>query len=189
MKITKQQLKQIIKEEIEIALNEMEVSGGWLSGTKDTQRPRSTPHRFGGTGKIRMQDPSGEMVAKEYAPKHVPMSPEERAETPAVELALHDIKGAMEDSTADSSAMHLLMLQTVERMAEVYLPFDKTDTPLPPAIAKMIELAIADDNAAIRSNFNRLWSKLIQYHRNKGLPLQPRVSHNFRTIDTIVRNM
>ena len=189
MKLTKSQLKQIIKEEIVIALNEMEVSGGWLSGTKDTRRPRSTPHRFGGTGKIRMQGPDGEMVAKEYAPKHVPMSPEERAETPAVELVLHDIAGVFEDLDTDTSPIHTLMLQTVERMAEMYLHFDKTNTPLPPAIAKMIELTMAEDYAAIRSNFNRLWTELLQYHRNENIQLPPRVSHNFRTIDTIVRNL
>jgi hypothetical protein len=76
------------------------------------------------------------------------------------------------------------MVETVGRMTSCY-----DENALPPAVSQMQILVDSRDYATIRSNFNKMWTELIQYHRDKGIQLQPRVSHNFRTIDTIVRNL
>ena len=76
------------------------------------------------------------------------------------------------------------MVETVGSMTRFY-----DHQSLPPAVAKIQQLVESRDYEAIRSNFNKMWTELVQYHRNKGIKLQPRVSHNFRTIDTIVRNL
>ena len=55
--------------------------------------------------------------------------------------------------------------------------------------AAMAEELFARDYETIRSEFNTMWTELVQYHRDRGIQLQPRVSHNFRIIDTIVRNL
>ena len=80
--------------------------------------------------------------------------------------------------------IYLLMLETIGRMTSCY---DEGD--LPPAVAQIQDLVSARDYETIRSDFNKMWTDLVQYHRDRGIQLQPRVSHNFRTIDTIVRNL
>jgi len=60
---------------------------------------------------------------------------------------------------------------------------------VPPALDEMIDLINARDYDTIRSDHNRMWTDLDNYHRAAGISMTPRVSHNFRAIDTIVRNM
>tara|TARA_B100001123_G_C14943545_1_gene880731 strand:+ start:251 stop:733 length:483 start_codon:yes stop_codon:yes gene_type:complete len=159
MKLTKSQLKQIIKEEIEIALNEMEVSGGNL--------PADHPARQA----LKL--------------------------TKDVDVLLDDINKTYEESLQgeDTDAIAVLLLETIKRMLTTPSNKDDPKSPLvykdrvPPPLAELAELTMAKDYAAIRSNFNRLWTQVLQWHRDTGISFPPRVSHNFRTIDTIVRNL
>jgi hypothetical protein len=157
MKITKQQLKQIIKEEIEIALNEMEVSGGNL--------PADHPARQG----LKTE----------------------------VEVLLDDIKKAsVYDDKDPFAAVRGLLLETIKRMLTTSSDEDNPNSPLvykdevAPAMVELAELTMERDYETIRSNFNRMWTDMIRWHRLPGKPtLLPRISHNFRTIDTIIRNL
>ena len=81
------------------------------------------------------------------------------------------------------SAVGALLDQMAKRMLSAY-----TDE-VPPDLDEMIDLINARDYEKIRKVHNSLWTKLIKYHRDTGIPMTPRVSHNFRAIDTIVRNM
>ena len=79
----------------------------------------------------------------------------------------------------------MLMLETVGRMVKCYTAEDT-----PPAVSRLRELVESRDYETIRKEFNTLWESLQKHHRdnNLGAP-HPRVSHTFRTIDTIVRNL
>ena len=78
----------------------------------------------------------------------------------------------------------MLMLETVGRMSSCY---GVDDTP--PPVSQLRSLVENKDYDTIRSEFGGLWNDLIAWHRDQGLQLQPKVSHTFRTIDTIVRNL
>ena len=80
-------------------------------------------------------------------------------------------------------AVGALLDQMAKRMLSAY-----TDE-VPPALDEMIDFINARDYETIRSGHNRMWTDLIQYHRDTGVKLQPQVSHNFRNIRTIVTNM
>ena len=143
MKITKQQLKQVIKEEIGIA-----VSGGNLPVGHSARQ--------------------GQELATD------------------VNVLLDDIVNALDglDYSASSAPIDALLLITAERMlTETY------SDEVPPALLQIINLILDRDYDTIRSDFNRMWTDLVQYHRDKGIKLQPRVSHNFRTIRTTVRHL
>ena len=134
MKITREQLKQIIKEEILDALDEQErPAGGGLGG------------------------PGG-------SPRHP--TPEER-----------------ERAGVDPAAALAGMLDFMaERMLSAY------DDEVPPPLQKMVDLIRDNDYESIQTDYNRMWADLIQHHRDTGTSLEPRVSHNFRAIGSILRN-
>tara|TARA_R100000315_G_C5130398_1_gene74523 strand:- start:50 stop:466 length:417 start_codon:yes stop_codon:yes gene_type:complete len=103
-----------------------------------------------------------------------------------VEVLLDDIEDAFErlDYSASSAPIEALLLETAKRMlTETY-----TDE-VPPSLVQIINLIMDRDYETIRSNFNLMWTNLVQYHRDNGIKLQPQVSHNFRTISTTIRNM
>lgn len=78
----------------------------------------------------------------------------------------------------------MLMLETVGRMTACY---EGASTPAP--VEQLKALVEARDYDTIRADFGDLWNDLIAFHRREGTQLQPKVSHTFRTIDTIVRNL
>ena len=101
------------------------------------------------------------------------------------QIIKEELESVVDNSPADNSAdaIGLLLDQIAERMLSAY-----TDE-VPPALQEMIDLIKARDYETIRSDHNRMWTELVQYHRDTGIPMTPRVSHNFRTIRTIVTNM
>ena len=134
MKITREKLVQIIKEEISnVSEEEERPAGGGLGGP-------------GGT------------------PRHPTPEERERAGVdPAAALA------GMLDFMAD-------------RMLSAY------DDEVPAPLQKMVDLIRERDYETIRSDHNRMWADLVQHHRDMGISLKPRVSHNFRAIGSILRN-
>ena len=125
-----------------------------------------------------------------------------------VEVLLDDIENAFAelDYSASSAPIEALLLETAKRMlTETY-----TDK-VPPSLAQIINLIMDRDYEPIRRGFNKMWSELTSYHRKLVQyyfdrsdhtdprkkkeeaqhlgGLKPRVSHNFRSIDTIVRNL
>jgi hypothetical protein len=102
-----------------------------------------------------------------------------------VEVLLNDIENASDelDYSASSAPIDASLFGAVKRVLSEY-----TDE-VPPDLQEMIDLILDRDYDTIRSEFNRMWTDLGRYHRNKRIPMTPRVSHNFRIIDTIVRNM
>tara|TARA_Y100001973_G_scaffold51697_1_gene76723 strand:+ start:1425 stop:1766 length:342 start_codon:yes stop_codon:yes gene_type:complete len=104
------------------------------------------------------------------------------------QIIKEELEGVMESPPADNStdAIGMQLDYMADRMLSAY-----TDE-VPPALQEMIDLIEARDYDTIRSDHNRMWTDLVQYHRdNKKMVggLTPRVSHNFRSIRTIVTNM
>ena len=101
------------------------------------------------------------------------------------QIIKEELESALESPPADNStdAIGLLLDQMAERMLSAY-----TDE-VPPDLEEMIDLINARDYETIRSDHNRMWTGLVQYHRDTGIPMTPRVSHNFRSIGTIIRSM
>jgi hypothetical protein len=77
----------------------------------------------------------------------------------------------------------MLLQETVGRMRACY------PEGAPPPVVRMGELVQNRDYDKIRDEFASLWAHLIEHHRTRGQAVQPRVSHTFRTIETIVRNL
>ena len=129
------------------------------------------------------------------------------------QIIKEELESVLENSPADNSArdIELLLDFTIDRI--ITTPYDEKDpnSPLvykdgiPSALQKMADLIKARDYKTIRSDFNKMWSELVSYHRKlveyyfeNGKKkdeaqhlggLKPRVSHNFRSINTIVRNL
>jgi hypothetical protein len=120
-------------------------------------------------------DPATEIETAEVEPTDEPPAPAPPQRPPSE---------TMYSEEDDQDPIYMLMLETIGRMTSCY-----AEDALPPPVAKMKTLIDSRDYESIRSNFNKMWTDLIQYHRDHGIQLQPRVSHNFRTIDTIVRNL
>ena len=101
------------------------------------------------------------------------------------QIIKEELEGVLDSSHADNStaAIGLLLDQIAERMLSAY-----TDE-VPPDLQEMIDLINARDYETIRSDHNRMWTNLVQYHRDTGIPMTPRVSHNFRSISTIIRSL
>ncbi|MEC7947000.1 MAG: hypothetical protein VX265_05490, partial [Myxococcota bacterium] len=113
------------------------------------------------------------------APDDAPVPAPAGEETPAPTAARPSL------SRADlQDPIHMLMLETVGRMSACYEGAES-----PPPVVQLRALVEARDYETIRSDFGDLWNDLIAFHRDEGTQLQPKVSHTFRTIDTIVRNL
>ena len=82
-------------------------------------------------------------------------------------------------------AVGALLDQMAKRMLSAYTD----EVQVPPALDDMIDLINARDYEKIRKVHNSLWTKLIKYHRDAEISMEPRVSHNFRSIDTMLRSM
>ena len=82
-------------------------------------------------------------------------------------------------------AVGALLDQMAKRMLSAYTD----EVQVPPALDDMIDLINARDYETIRSDFNLMWTNLVKYHRDNKIKLKPRVSHNFRSIDTMLRSM
>tara|TARA_R100000664_G_scaffold20919_1_gene30184 strand:- start:52 stop:384 length:333 start_codon:yes stop_codon:yes gene_type:complete len=101
------------------------------------------------------------------------------------QIIKEELEGVLENSPADNSARAIGMQLDwmADRMLSAY-----TDE-VPRALQEMIDLIKARDYDTIRSDHNRMWTDLVKYHRDTGNSMTPRVSHNFRSIRTIVSNM
>jgi hypothetical protein len=101
------------------------------------------------------------------------------------QIIKEELESALESPPADNSAraIELLLDFMLDRIISTY------DGEIPPAVQKMADLIEARDYDTIRSDFNRMWTDLVQYHRDTGIKLQPRVSHNFRSIGTTIRSL
>ena len=101
------------------------------------------------------------------------------------QIIKEELEGVLENSPADNSAraIELLLDFMIDRIISTY------DGEIPPAVQKMADLIEARDYDTIRSDFNRMWTDLVQYHRDTGIKLQPQVSHNFRSISTTIRSL
>ena len=100
------------------------------------------------------------------------------------QIIKEELESTLESPPADNSAdaIGMQLDYMADRMLSAY-----TDE-VPPALQEMIDLIKARDYETIRSDHNRMWTELVQYHRDTGNSMTPRVSHNFRTILTIVKN-
>ena len=101
------------------------------------------------------------------------------------QIIKEELESVLENSPADNStdAIAMTLDYMKDRMLSAY-----TDE-VPPALQEMIDLINARDYETIRSDHNRMWTDLVQYHRDTGISMEPRVSHNFRTIRTIVTDL
>jgi hypothetical protein len=166
MKITKSQLKKVIKEELMRMLNE---------------NPDLDPYD----------------IPVPNLPSRNPYRPSMDLETAGAQEIINRVGDAYEESLQgeDTDAIAALLFSTIYRMLTTPSDEDDPNSPLvyedevAPAMVQLAELTVAQDYATIRSNFNRMWTDLIRWHRDTGILLLPRISHNFRTIDTIVRNL
>ena len=100
------------------------------------------------------------------------------------QIIKEELDGAIESSSADNSdrAVSMMLDYMAERMLSAY------SDEVPPPLQKMVDLIKARDYESIRSNHNRMWTDLVQYHRDSGNSMTPRVSHNFRSIRSILQN-
>ena len=104
------------------------------------------------------------------------------------QIIKEELESALESPPADNSARAIEMLLDfmLDRIISTY------DGEIPPAVQKMADLIEARDYDTIRSDFNRMWTNLVQYHRDNKKTvggLTPRVSHNFRSIGTTIRSL
>ena len=116
-----------------------------------------------------------------------------------VEVLLDDIeKASVYDDEDPFSAVRMLLLKAIERILTT--PYDEKDpnSPLvykdeiPEVLEKMADLIMDRDYETIHSDFNKMWTELVSYHRDNKKTvggLTPRVSHNFRSIGTTIRSL
>ena len=184
MKITKTQLKQIIKEELEI------FEAQWIIDNPTTPKWSPTP-------KGRAENEAW-AAARDKTRRHdydqIPTMT--KTEWRDLEENMDKSGGYWHKLGTEKDPIVMLMLETVGRMASVYEDkayVGRTQDEFPPVIGKMATLVKDQDWEEIHHLFNFMWMELINWHKDpyypERSPLPPRVSHNFRTIDTIVRNI
>ena len=96
-----------------------------------------------------------------------------------------ELESVIENSPAvdPAAAIAALLDFTIQRVISAY------DGEVPPSVQKMDDLIKARDYDTIRSDFNLMWTNLVQYHRDNKIKLKPQAAHNFRSINTTVNNL
>jgi hypothetical protein len=85
---------------------------------------------------------------------------------------------------APADPVYSLMLETMGRIRNSY-----DGRALPPPIEEINHLLASRDYQLIRESFPTLVTALVEYHRGRSEQLNPKVSHQLRIIDTLVRNL
>ena len=189
MKITKTQLKRIIKEELEIFEAKYVI---YDQPANDPARHHSV-HRdpvSGAAYKKRIKQDYAdipEMTKPEFKKLY-----EDPGSTHGIPL---DTKYTQWKGEGAPDPLAILLMQSMNRVAEVYEDkayVGRTKDDFPPAIGKMATLVAAQDYHIIREQYNNLLIDLFAWHKDPyypaRLPIPRRVVHNMSSIGTIVRN-
>jgi hypothetical protein len=126
-------------------------------------RPPTGPHP-NGTGQLMLVDDASDVSA---SADQRPVAPPPPRRAPAL-----------------NDPVYALMLETMDRIRNVY-----GASPPPDSVHRIQALVDSQDYERIREQFGILMDELVEHHRQAGTQLQPRVAHNFRIIDTLVRNL
>jgi hypothetical protein len=141
-------------------------------------RPPSGPHPEG-SGQLMVLDEEDSTAAEPVAEatQAAPEPEPQRVVTPPR-------TPAPRRPPANNDPVYALMVETMDRIRNVY----GSDTP-PDPVHRIQSLVDSQDYDRIRAEFSGMMDELVEYHRAADTQLQPRVAHNFRIIDTLVRNL
>jgi hypothetical protein len=178
MKVTKAQLKQIIKEELE-AVTEQDAQAMMVRGAKGAGRDAFSVEKIrinpDGTFKARLKS------AQLEKPLRVAGDLDHNS------LALLHQAGALEKAKGPvepKSPIHKELMDTVGVVVALYKGAE-----LPPAVGELKALIDAADLQKARDEVTNIWNSLLKYHQQTGTRLQHKVTTTFNTINTLLRKL
>ena len=173
MKITKQELVKVIKEELEAVMDEDQ--GAFVRGAKG-----------GGADEISVEKiriaPDGSFKA--------------RLTSPALEKPLrvagkldHNSVALLQQANALEAPKELTpaakeMMALVERIKSNY---EGGEAGMPPAVEQLTKLIRSSDFEGLKNTITDIWNGLLKWHQRSGSKLQHAVTSAFNNINTLVR--
>ena len=174
MKITKTQLKRIIKEALE-AVTEEDAQGAFVRGAKGAGQDTIS------VDKIRIS-PGGNFKAKvSSAQLEKPLRIAGQLDKDST--ALLQQAGALEKSKEITP----LQKELNDVLGEIIGAYQGAE--LPPAISTLKGLFNDGKHAESKDKIIDLWNALLNYHNKTGTRLQHRVTVDFNTLNTLLRKM
>ena len=173
MKITKTQLKRIIKEEFE-AVTEEDAQGGFIRGAQGAGKDVIS------VDKIRISS-DGSFKAK------VSSAQLEKPLRVAGQLDHNSTALLQQAGALEKAKITPLQKELNDKLAEMISAYDGAEVPPPLSIMK----GLFDDgkHEESKGEITDLWNKLLKYHQRTGTRLQHQITTIFNEINTLLRKM
>jgi hypothetical protein len=173
MKITKTQLKRIIKEELE-AVTEEDAQGGFIRGAQGAGKDVIS------VDKIRISS-DGSFKAK------VSSAQLEKPLRVAGQLDHNSTALLQQAGALEKAKITPLQKELNDKLAEMISAYDGAEVPPPLSIMK----GLFDDgkHEESKGKITNLWNALLKYHQKTGTRLQHQITTIFNEINTLLRKM
>ena len=173
MKITKQQLIKVIKEELEAVMGEDQ--GMFARGAKGAGRDEISVE------KIRIA-PDGSFKARlSSAALEKPIRVAGRLDDDS--RAKLSQAGALEaPSELEGSAKEMM-----ELVNTIKSNYEGGEAGMPPAVEQLAKLVSSSDFEGLKGDITKIWNGLLKWHQRSGSKLQHKVTTTFNNLNTLVR--
>jgi len=173
MKITKTQLTQLIKEELE-AVTEEDAQGAFVRGAKGAGKDRIKSREI-------TVDPNGAFKANLIS-KAFDGELKVAGQLDQNSLRVLQQAGALEQAKVTPIQQELN--DTLDEIIEAY-----RGSELPEPLSVLQGLFNSGKHAQAKDRVTHFWNRLLEHHQKTGERLQHRVTVNFNTLNTLLRRM
>jgi|TARA_R110001599_G_C11798322_1_gene614566 hypothetical protein len=172
MKITKEQLAQIIKEELTSVVAEDQ--GAFLRGAAGAGQDTIS------VDKIKISS-DGSFKAK------VSSAQLEKRITVAGQLDQNSTALLQQAGALEKAKTTPIQKELNDKLDEMISAYDGAE--VPPSLSTLKGLFNAGEHAEAMGEIQNHWEKLLKYHQRKGTRLQHKITTGFNTINTLLRKM
>jgi hypothetical protein len=173
MKITKTQLKRIIKEELE-AVTEEDAQGGFIRGAKGAGKDRIKSREI-------TVDPNGAFKASLISKAF------DGELKVAGQLDQNSLRTLQQAGALEQAKVTPIQQELNDTLDEIISAYQGSE--LPESISVLQGLFNAGEHVQVKDRVTHLWNKLLEHHRKTGERLQHRVTVSFNTLNTLLRKM
>ena len=173
MKITKTQLKRIIKEELE-AVTEEDAQGGFIRGAKGAGKDRIKSREI-------TVDPNGAFKASLISKAF------DGELKVAGQLDQNSLRTLQQAGALEQAKITPLQKELNDSLDGIISAYQGSE--LPPPLSILKGLFNDRKHAESKDQITDLWNALLAYHNKTGTRLQHRVTTEFNTLNTLLRKM
>tara|TARA_R110002110_G_C13116862_1_gene687463 strand:- start:106 stop:627 length:522 start_codon:yes stop_codon:yes gene_type:complete len=172
MKITKEQLAQIIKEELTSVVAEDQ--GAFLRGAAGAGQDTIS------VDKIRISS-DGSFKAK------ISSAQLEKPLRVAGQLDHNSTALLQQAGALEKAKITPIQKELNDKLAEMISAYDGAE--VPPALAELKQLFDDGKHVEVKGAITDYWNELLEYHRKSGYRLQHQITTGFNTLNTLLRKM